>query len=766
MLIGGIAFGLVLGLLAGGSLANLAAVRLRWVGVLMIAVILRFGTEWFLNRGNGFIEAVRLPLFFLAFVLLLAALWVNRNQPGMRLAFVGILSNTIAIIANGGHMPIWIPSLEPAGFRLQDLTSAFHVPLDAELNANFFLHAGPLADILPIPLPFVRNVASIGDVFLTIGLAFFLFATVVRNPGDEDHETATSDHDGPLTGLAGTTRLPRGIGAALGQQRVRPGTGLTTGFAETASLDRPLVLGGRGMGLAGPSAREVVDRVRGADGRVADVWAPHYPTDRGIALAPVPSATSAAADDDGAIALPGRPRVDVQDRVRRHPYVRLALNPSFSALWAGQMISMFGDRIHQIAIAFLVLGLTNNAVAVAFVFVAATIPNLLLSPLAGAYVDRWNQRDVMIVSDLLRAAVVLVMPIVAVTSVVLVYPLIFLITSISIFFRPARVAILPRIVRDDELLTANSALWAGETFADVIGYPLAGIFVGFLGPAIALAFWVDSATYAASALLIATIAVPAIQRRARPEMATVGEVVDEVADEAIDPTRAAGRIEQAASPGAQAAEPAISEPARTGVVEEMKEGYRFLRSEPVLFANTIQAAFAQFAIGSLTALTPIFAQDILGPANGVDPKAAYAFLETSIGVGNLIGGFVIGLIGMRLAKGRMVIGGYVLWGLFLIAFALSGNLALDFGILFGAGVANMIFVIPSQTLFQQRTPPELIGRVIGFRFALVFGSMTLAMAVGGILGQTIGVVPVLVFSGIVTVLAGLAGLLVPEMRDA
>jgi len=114
---------------------------------------------------------------------------------------------------------------------------------------------------------------------------------------------------------------------------------------------------------------------------------------------------------------------------------------------------------------------------IAFVFVAATLPNLLLSPVAGAYVDRWNQRDVMIVSDLLRAALVLVIPVVAATNIYLVYPLIFAITSISIFFRPARVAILPRLVRGDELLTANSAMWAGETFADIIGYPLAGIFV-------------------------------------------------------------------------------------------------------------------------------------------------------------------------------------------------------------------------------------------------------------------------------------------------
>jgi MFS family permease len=747
MLIGGIVVGLGLGLLEGGSIANLAAVRLRWVAILLVAVILRFGTEWLLIRGNALVESFRTPLFLLAFSMLLAALWVNRVHPGLRLAFVGILSNTIAILANAGHMPIWIPSLEAAGFTTADITSPFHTTLPATLDVDFFRHAGPLADILPIPLPIVQNVASIGDVFLTAGLAFFLFATVVHRE-DDDARDGDPETRGPLAGLAGTTRLPRGIGAAIGQQRVRPGTGLAAGLSETAALDRPLVLGGTSPSLSGPGTRSLLGLVRGADGRPVEVWGPSR-----VALAPVPSAATAGPFVD-AVALPGRPRIVVGERVRQHPYTRLALNGSFTSLWTGQMISLFGDRIHQIALAFLVGGVTNSVVAVAFVFVAATLPNLLLSPIAGAYVDRWNQRDVMIVSDILRAAIVLLMPIAVATSVYLVYPLIFVITSVSIFFRPARVAILPRIVRDDDLLTANSALWAGETFADVVGYPLAGIFVAFLGPALPLAFWIDAATYGASAILIFSIAVPAIQRQRRLP----------ATDEAPDAAEAGGMADPTeATDGDRPLEPA---PTATSVFAEMREGYRFLRGEPVLFANTIQAAFAQFAIGALTALTPIFVRDVLAGPNNVDPAAGYAFLETSIGIGNLVGGFVIGLIGMHLAKGRMVIGGYVLWGLSLIAFALSGNLALDFGILFGAGVANMIFVIPSQTLFQQRTPPELIGRVVGFRFALVFGSMTLAMAVGGVLGQIVGIAPVLVVSGIVTIVAGLAGLLVPEMRDA
>ncbi len=78
----------------------------------------------------------------------------------------------------------------------------------------------------------------------------------------------------------------------------------------------------------------------------------------------------------------------------------------------------------------------------------------------------------------------------------------------------------------------------------------------------------------------------------------------------------------------------------------------------------------------------------------------------------------------------------------------------------------MIFIIPSQTLFQERTPPELMGRVVGIRFALVFGSMTIAMLLGSVLGQVLGPGPVIAVFGVLTMGAGLAGLAIPAVRDA
>ena len=78
----------------------------------------------------------------------------------------------------------------------------------------------------------------------------------------------------------------------------------------------------------------------------------------------------------------------------------------------------------------------------------------------------------------------------------------------------------------------------------------------------------------------------------------------------------------------------------------------------------------------------------------------------------------------------------------------------------------MAFVIPSQTLFQERTPSELMGRVVSFRFALVFGGMSMAMAIGGLLIGVVGAGPVFMGAGVISVVAGLAGLLVREVREA
>ncbi|MDP9243518.1 MAG: MFS transporter, partial [Chloroflexota bacterium] len=681
MLIVALILGLGLGLFAGGSFENLASVRLRFVQLLFLGLFLRYATQFAIENGNELADALRLPLFAGGFALLLAGLWVNREHPGLALAFVGILLNAVAIVTNGGFMPVWQPSIVAAGLPATELGTAFHrivgATLEGGIPSDFLTQAGPLGDIIPIPIPFLRNVASIGDLFLSAGLAFFLFAITLREPAETieageiarlrrrlgelragDAEAAEAAAAAEVAAMLDSGALaPIGLGPVLNTY--------DGSLVSAAALERPLSLGGPSVGSEGTLRRP-----------------------RWRALPAIPP---------------------ILERVRRHPYIRLALDSSFSALWTGQLISALGDRIHQVALAFVVFDATRSPLAVGAVFLVATVPNLIFGPIAGTLVDRWDHREVMIVSDLLRAGIVLLIPLAAVTNLALAYPLVFLVTTVSIFFRPAKGAILPRIVAEEDLLPANSALWVGETFADIGGYVLAGLFVALLGSQLPLAFWVDSVTYVASALLIASIAVAPVTRT--------------VVEKGAGAARGLGAV--LATFGG-----------------ELRDGWRFLRGDQVLLANTLQATAGQFMLGIFLALTPVYAAEALNRGTFTD-REAYAFIEGAIGAGNLVGGFVIGLIGARLSLGRMVIVGYVATGAFVALLSITGNLPLALGIAFGTGVGNLAFVIPSQTLFQRRTPPELMGRVLGLRFSVVFGSMTLAMGLGGVLGQWFGAAPVI-----------------------
>jgi MFS family permease len=722
MLIGGIALGLVLGLLLGGKLEHLANIRLRFLPLLFLAVILRFGTEALLGYGVEIVETLRLPLLATAYVLLLFTLWQNRSYPGLALAFIGIALNALVIFVNAGHMPVWVPALTASGLP-PELTSVLHVKV-AGTGPDFLFRLVPLGDMIPIPLPLVRNVASIGDVFLTAGLAFFLFATLMRTPA-ETQAAIDEAKTGRYLGLSGTARLPRRHEAPEGEPDegpldVRAGTGLTPGLEGAAALERPLMMGAGSMGMSSPSQTSMA-----MEGGTAAVLVP------------------------GGIAIPHRRarRHSLRQRVRRHPYVRLALNGSFSALWVGQVISLFGDRVNQIALGAFVYEITDSPIAVALTFLVGTIPNLLFSPVAGAYVDRWDQKQVMVVSDILRAALVLLIPVAILINVWLAYPLVFLVTTVSIFFRPARVTVLPRLVSEHDLLSANSAMWVGETLADVLFYPIAGLFVVFLASSLPIAFWFDAATYLASAALLSTIFVPPLIRRARRAGAAT-----------------AGKDGGTGADGATASDGTADE-APASIRADLKAGWAFLRHETVLLANTAQGTAGQFAVGIVTVSSIVLARQITS-SPGDEYRATYAFMETAIGLGSLIGGFALGLVASRVRKGPMVIAAYTVFGLFVFLVGLANSIPMVLGLLFGVGVANMAFVIPSQTLFQERTPPELMGRVVSLRFALVFGGMSVAMAVGGLLVSVFGPGPVIAAGGLLSMAAGLAGLGVKALREA
>jgi MFS transporter, DHA3 family, macrolide efflux protein len=636
----GAVIGLVLGLLLGGRVDSLINVRLRFAALIGFALALRFGTQFAVANGVAIADALRLPLYLGAFAVLVGALWLNRNHAGLLLVAVGAASNGLAIAANGGWMPVYLPALAASGLTPGDLSATFHRPLPDDLGLEFLLRAGPLGDVLPFPVPVLTNLVSIGDVVIAVGLGWFVFTTLLR--GDPSPE--------------------------------RGGISLWRGDPPPAevSLDRPVLLGG----------------------------------------------TRAAA----------RPRAAARDGAaaawRHHPYVRLALDARFSAFWLAQTISMLGDRLHQIALGVLVYEVTDSALLTGLVFLAATLPNVLLGPIAGTFVDRWDHKKVLIASDLGRAALVLAVPLAIGRDVALVYPLVFLITTVSLFFRPAKAAVVPRIVKPDDLLAANSATWTGETLADLAGYPLAGLFVAILGTELALAFWVDSASYLLSALLLVGLTIPP----------------------AVRTTRAAGG-------------------ALRSFAADLAGGWRVLRRQPALFHNTLVSTLAQLAVGATIALAVVYGRDALDGTLLPYPQN-YAAIEAAIGLGNLVGGFAVGLLGARVGKGRLIVGGFLAMGLGTVVLGLTVNVGVAIVASVVIGIANLVYVIPTQTLFGELVPEGYMGRVVAMRSSMVFGAMTGAMAVSGVLAEAFDVGLVIAAFGVVTVVAGLIAALLPSIRDS
>ncbi|HYM52159.1 MAG TPA: MFS transporter [Candidatus Dormibacteraeota bacterium] len=625
-----IALALVAGALAGGGLPRLAQLRLRWIWILGLALALRVGSVLLSQNELG----SRLPLgwaFVAAYLLIFVWLWGNWRVPGLQVAAIGIGLNTLALLLNGGRMPIWEAAFVAAGFTPDALAGdPFHFLVTTGTVADFVSRGGIFGDVVPIPLPVIRDVVSIGDVLLSVGIFW-----------------------------------------AIVYSMTRPNAPLRPGFTFAPRPGDPF-----------PAAAV--------------------------------ASTAQASTLGGAVAVP---------RVRpQSAYLVLVRNRNFSLLWVGQLVSFFGDRIHQVALGFLVIS-RGTPLDLGFVFAATAIPSVFLGPLAGALVDRWDRRTTMIVCDLVRAGLVLLVPPAIEIHIALVYVLAFAVSTVGLLFRPAKTAIVPAIVEEDQLVTANSASSINETIADLIGYPVAAAIVAAIGIGlIGAAFVLDSATYIVSALLIWGMTVP------REDLVT-----------------------ERFSVGA--------------ILREMREGLGFLIRQAELLANTLVSTVAQLAFGAEIVCSLIYAQRVLDQTLLPFPEN-YGWLMASLGLGSVIGGMFIGAFATHAPKGPMTIVGFVSLGASLVAVGLTNHPYVAIGLFFAVGVANMLYLIPTITLFQERTPQRLFGRVVSTRQALTFGAMAISMGVAGWLAGVIGAAAVLMLGGAMIALAGLGGLLVPAMRDA
>lgn len=405
---------------------------------------------------------------------------------------------------------------------------------------------------------------------------------------------------------------------------------------------------------------------------------------------------------------------------RRLDSFRLLGNRRFAALWASDLISTLGDRVHRVALATLVYQLTGSLTETGIAFVATALPDLLLGLVAGVYVDRWDRRRTLVLCDLLRVPLVVAIPFVANVSLALVYLILFVLNSLSVVFRPAKTATIPAVVEAADLNAANALSSVSENVSDIVGYPLAGALLGAIAAiageraGLTLAFGFDALTYLLSALLILTVRLP------RSE----------------------------AEPGQGVA----------SVWQDLREGVAFVRRCPALRANTLVMLLGPLALGATTPLMVGYANDVLHGGSW-----AFAMLGTGISVGSIVGGLWLSTV-RDLRPGPLVVAGLSAMGLSVMSMALVEALWPAVLIIAVSGIGSMMVLIPSVTLVQRYTPEHLLGRVFSLRSTLIFGAIIASNALGGWSGEAFGVQRALFACGALLAVCAAAAAGFPSVR--
>ena len=195
---------------------------------------------------------------------------------------------------------------------------------------------------------------------------------------------------------------------------------------------------------------------------------------------------------------------------------------------------------------------------------------------------------------------------------------------------------------------------------------------------------------------------------------------------------------------------------------DLLEGWHFLRRTPTLFENTILSMVAQLTIGINVALLVVYAKTALEGGETNFPLY-YAILNTATGVGAIIGSIVAGRL-VKIPRGPLILTGFIVMGLSITSMGLVNNIYLATVTVITGVIANLIWIVPTQALFFELTPANLLGRVGALRSTFVFGAITAAMLGAGLAASVIPAATVIVAGGLITIVAALFGFTRPALR--
>ncbi|MFN2464511.1 MAG: MFS transporter [Candidatus Dormibacteria bacterium] len=413
--------------------------------------------------------------------------------------------------------------------------------------------------------------------------------------------------------------------------------------------------------------------------------------------------------------------------IDRGGFRQLLANREFQKIWASQVTSQLADKF----LVYSLLSVTYERSAAntqeAIVLLAYTFPSVFLSPIAGVYADRFDKRRMMAFTNLIRGALILLVPVSGllpyfrqVTWHLLVITLLF--SSVGQFFAPAEASSLPFIMARRSLVTATSVFTLTIVATLVVGLPISSVLVRVLG---------QSAPYFVAAALFAV---------------------------------AAGcNLVMTTNLSARTAEP----PADLGrnwamtMWSEMTETAGFLRARRPLLRAFGQLGLAVMLIFSLFTL----AQGYMKTELHLDPRDSYLILVPAAAGMALVAVYLgRGKVATRsgLISYALLVLGAVLVLMGTIPGLLTG-LGLRGSLIFFAGSAGFVFgggfgavFIPAVTLLQESTDPEQRGRTFGAMFTVLNLAIAVPLFIAGLAADTFGLKIVLVLMGLLLAAAALS----------
>jgi MFS family permease len=371
-------------------------------------------------------------------------------------------------------------------------------------------------------------------------------------------------------------------------------------------------------------------------------------------------------------------------------------NRDFLRFFGGQFVTNAGDSLYTVAVLWLVFELSGSTTLTGIANAMLLLP-WLLQMFAGPIVDRLPLKPVLVGSQVLQGVVVLALPLAAATgrlSVGVLLAVVPVLTLATLLMAPMQATLVPRIVADERLSRANSALATVTLGLDMVFDALGGAFIAVFGATTLFLF--DSVTFAVAGLLFAGIAGPGSD-------ATGGnpEETDESALRAVLGSYA----------------------------DDLRAGVDALRGT-VFVELVFTTAVANFAIGVTLAILPAFGDALGGPA-------VYGLMLGALGVGRLVGSVVAPYL-ERVAYGRLLFVGHSVGACCWLAAVYAPSAALTV-VLFGlawvpAGVSGVLTSTLNQTVF----PADILGRVSSLKGTAAGATLPVGSLVGGVLAEVVG----------------------------